>query len=332
MSASEALKKHTPDDCSDQGLNSTPGYDILKGLRAKQKYIPSRYFYDERGSWLFERICELPEYYQTRTELKLLSDHAEQIMRGFNEGNLVELGSGSNRKIRILLDALGHERLSRICYIPVDICHEALNQSELELKNAYPQLNVKKIVSDFNSDLSCVRSSERKLILFLGSTIGNLDKNQTSQFLKNVADGLNNDDRFLIGLDMMKPVHILQAAYDDSQGITKLFNRNILLVVNRELGADFDPDLFDHVASFNQQHEQIEMCLKAKQDTIIHLSRLNESVVIRKGETIRTEICRKFRKPGVEQTFVEAGLKVQRWITDPRGWFALAEAIKAHNL
>jgi L-histidine N-alpha-methyltransferase len=301
--------------------------DILEGLRQKQKYIPSKYFYDSVGSELFEQICDLPEYYQTRTELKLLSEHATQIVRGFGHGNLVELGSGSNRKIRILLDAIEPSSLSALYYMPVDICSAAIAKSSAELRQLFPLLNVEPLVADFTRSLNVVKGNSPKLILFFGSTIGNFNQDETSSFIKNVANSMNPCDRLLVGLDMVKPVHILEAAYNDSLGLTARFNKNILRAINRETGANFQLDIFEHCSYFNEQHEQIEMHLRATKDTLVLLSGIGASIMIRSGETIRTEICRKFRRSGAEDMFDQAGMRIDRWYTDPKGWFSIVEVV-----
>lgn len=300
--------------------------EVLTGLTADQKYIPSKYFYDERGSKLFETICNLPEYYPTRTELRLLSSHAENILRGLGQGDLVELGAGANRKIRILLDALDTSRRAEVRYVPVDVCGPALLESAAQLAALYPEVKVNEIVADFTHDLHMFKSDRPKIILFFGSTIGNLDEGESLSFLQNVAAILNPGDRFLLGLDMVKPIEILEAAYNDSQNVTAEFNRNILLVINRELRATFNPTSFDHAAFFDEKQERVEMHLRARRDMSVEIKALRTSVILKKSETIRTEICRKFRKNGAEKMIRDAGMRVSRWYSDPKGWFSLLEA------
>lgn len=299
--------------------------DIIDGLMADQKVIASKYFYDEKGSELFEMICELPEYYQTRTELGLLSKHVDEIVQGFRNGNLIELGSGSNRKVRILLEALGSNPLQEICYMPVDVCHEALIKSSRELLRLFPGIFVQPVIADFTKDFKCLNSHGKKLIMFFGSTIGNLDESQASVLLGNVSSSMNPGDHFLVGLDMVKPAEILEAAYNDSRGITRQFNKNILRVINRETGSDFKPDLFEHIAYFNERCDRIEMHLRALKDHVVRIPQSESSFFIRRGETIRTEICRKFAKDTAEQMFEQAGMRINRWYTDSRGWFSLVE-------
>jgi len=327
MHASSALAESNARIRFEEDAADTMAQDVLKGLTADQKYIPSKYFYDARGSKLFEVICNLQEYYPTRTELGLLSIHAKDIVRELRQGDLVELGAGANWKIRTLLDALDPCRRTDVCYVPVDACGSALLESAAQLTTVYPEVRVNGIVADFTRDLHRLQSDRPKLVLFFGSTIGNLDEGEALSFLQDVAAILNPGDRFLLGLDMVKPVEILEAAYNDSQNVTAEFNKNILLVINRELRATFDPDCFDHVAFFNEKQERIEMHLRARRDVCVDVKALGISVVLKNGETIRTEICRKFRRDGAEKMICDAGMEVTRWYSDPKGWFSLLEAV-----
>ena len=299
-------------------------FDVFRGLTAVRKYIPSKYFYDARGSQLFEAICRLPEYYPTRTELQILHAHAEDITKEFRLGNLVELGSGSHVKIRILLDALGRRR-SGVTYMPVDVSQAALAQSAEELKAVYPELEIKCVASDFTRDLHRVPSNRPKLVLLFGSTIGNLDELESRSFLRGVARILNSGDRFLLGLDMLKPAHIIEAAYNDSRNVTAEFNKNILLVLNRELRANFRTDDFDHLAFFNEKLDRVEMHLQARRKIQVEIRGIELSFTLERGETIRTEICRKFSRASAERMINEAGLDVARWYSDPKEWFSIAE-------
>jgi L-histidine Nalpha-methyltransferase len=301
--------------------------DAQRGFTAAQKFIPSKYFYDERGSRLFEQICHLPEYYLTRTELALLRRCAMMMTRGFRNGDIVELGSGANWKIRILLDALGKSRRSTIRYVPVDVSADALVAATQGLLGLYPELEVRGLVADFSCDLHWILSNRPKLVMFLGSTVGNLDRGETRILLQAVADNLLPTDRFFLGLDMVKPVKIMEAAYNDSQKVTAEFNKNVLLVLNREMGANFNPDDFEHVAFFNERLSQIEMHLRAKRRVVTHFSKMEWSVRIERGETIRTEISRKFSRSEVEALIEEAGLMVTEWHSDHRDWFSIAEIV-----
>jgi L-histidine N-alpha-methyltransferase len=212
MFASSALTESIARARFEEDATKTMARDILKGLTADEKYIPSKYFYDARGSKLFEAICNLPEYYPTRTELRLLSTHAKDIVRGLRQGDLVELGAGANWKIRTLLDALGPSRRADLRYVPVDVCGPALRESAAQLTSVYPEMRVNGIVADFTRDLHRLQLNRPKVVLFFGSTIGNLDEEEASSFLQDVAAMLNPGDRFLLGLDMVKEVEILEAA------------------------------------------------------------------------------------------------------------------------
>lgn len=302
--------------------------EIRRGLTGARKFIPSKYFYDARGSILFDRICNLPEYYPTRTELALLRSIAQELTRDFENGDLVELGSGANWKIRILLDALGSARRATTRYVPVDVSETALIAAAKHLLKLYPELEVTGVVADFTRDLHQLPTDRTKLLLFFGSTIGNLSESESRVFLRAVADSLSDGDRFVLGLDLLKPREIIEAAYNDSDGVTAAFNKNILHVLNRELRATFDPDHFDHVAFFNEDEERIEMHLRANRRVDVEIRDLDQSVRIEKGETILTEICRKFSRVSARNMLTGAGLDVARWHTDPKGWFSVAEVVR----
>jgi L-histidine Nalpha-methyltransferase len=303
--------------------------DVLDGLTAKEKYIPSKYFYDARGSRLFELICRLPEYYLTRLELGILKRYSSTIINGFANADLVELGSGTNWKIRTLLDAMTPATRSTLRYMPVDVSKSAILAASNELARLYPELSILPVIADFTRDLHRVPSDRRRLILLFGSTIGNLDENETRGFLRSLSDCLGPEDRFLLGLDMIKPVEILEAAYNDSQGITAMFNKNILLVLNKQLSGNFDYRDFEHAAFFNEEKERVEMHLTAKRRVTIAFPGVGFTVAVQKGETIRTEICRKFRRERVEKSVQEAGLRVSGWHSDHKDWFSIAEIAAA---
>ena len=299
--------------------------DVLSGLTAPQKFIPSKYFYDARGSALFEKICCLPEYYPTRTELSILRDAAPSIMHYFTDGDIVELGAGANWKIRTLLDIVPKNQLSNIRYIPVDVSESALEASSEELLKIYPGLNLLGIVADFTRHMEMIPCDREKLFVFFGSTLGNFKEDERALFLKSVAGSMRAGDRLLLGIDMLKPRDILERAYNDSSGITAEFNKNILNVLNRALDADFDLDRFDHRAVFNAEKERMEMYLQANVDVAAEISSLGLTVRLEQGERILTEVCRKFTKGGVDQMAFNAGLNVTKWFSDPKGWFSLVE-------
>jgi L-histidine N-alpha-methyltransferase len=300
------------------------GREIIAGLTRRQKRLPSKYFYDAYGSWLFERICDLPEYYLTRTELAILEATAPQIMVFFREdsGDLVELGSGSHRKIKILLDAVDGASFGRIRYVPVDISATALYEASQELQYTYQNLSILGIIADFTRHLEFL-PPERKLITFLGSTIGNFTSSERAIFLRGLARAMHPEDRLVLGLDMLKPVDIIEAAYNDSQGVTAEFNKNILRNLNRSFNADFKITDFEHRAIFDNDKEQIEMHLQATRATTARIADLDLSVSCQPGETIHTEICKKFSREQALRDFKTAGLVATRWFTDPQGWFSL---------
>ncbi len=297
---------------------------IRQGLAQSPKHLPCKYFYDAHGSRLFEEICRLPEYYLTRTELAILAREAPNIMAFFAWGNgdLVELGSGSNHKIKLLLDGAGASISGRIRYVPVDISASALLESTQELLYLYDDLQILGLIADFTRHLEVLPPS-RKLITFLGSTIGNFTDGGRITFLRNIAAIMNPADRFLLGLDMVKPAAIIEAAYNDSQGITAEFNKNILCHINNSWVGDFNPAHFEHVAVFDQVRERVEMSLRASRPTSARLTALNLSVVCQPGEAILTETCQKFSRERARQDFQAAGLVADRWFTDPQHWFSL---------
>jgi L-histidine N-alpha-methyltransferase len=299
--------------------------DVLRGLTSAQKSIPSKYFYDAHGSRLFETICSLPEYYQTRTELSILERSAADIMRDLGEADIVELGSGSNQKIRTLLDACYRRRQTDICYVPIDVSEAALVESSAELLSCYPELRIVGIVADFTKHIEKIPPGRQKLLVFFGSTIGNFGEEARIALLKRLARMMRPGDRFLLGIDMIKRAEVLEMAYNDSRGVTAEFNKNILYVVNRELKADFDPSCFDHVAFYDAERERVEMHLRANRSVSVKISGLRLHFRLKKDETIRTEICGKFSRESAEAMSEEAGLRINRWYSDPRCWFSLIE-------
>ncbi len=309
----------------DNTFHSEMKKDIRAGLTAQQKFIPSKYFYDARGSRLFEEICCLTEYYPTRTEISILKDTVHEIMGSFEQGDLVELGSGSNWKIKMLLDAAGKARIPYLRYVPVDVSKTAMFESSRELLEIYPALTVLGIVADFTRHTYAIPSGCPRIILFFGSTIGNLNEADRLNFLRFVAGSMRAEDRFFIGLDLIKSKKILESAYNDSQGVTSEFNKNILSVLNRELDAGFNLSHFDHRAFFNETEEQVEMHLRANRRISAEIDALGLNVALEKDETIHTEICRKFSREKAEHMAFEAGLAVTQWFSDPKEWFALAE-------
>ena len=302
--------------------------DVFMGLTADRKSIPSKYFYDERGSSLYEQICKLPEYYLTRTELSILQEKAEAIMGPFETGDLVELGSGANWKICELIDAANDPQGANLRYVPVDVSEPALLAASEDLLIKYPKLRVLGIVADFTRHMDVIPSDFFRLIILFGSTIGNFNEFESQKILQTVADSMMPGDRFLIGLDMIKEKRVLEAAYNDAQGVTREFNKNILHVVNRELHANFDTNVFEHLAFYNREKEQGEMHLQVNQKTTVEINDLDLTVEFEKGETIHTEICRKFSEESAQKMFSTAGLTVEQWFTDPKGCFSLVEVVR----
>jgi L-histidine N-alpha-methyltransferase len=299
--------------------------DVIKGLTASKKFIPSKYFYDDHGSALFDKICTLTEYYPTRTEISILNHAAPYIMDSFLRGDLIELGAGANCKIRILLDAIGVSKSTDLRYVPVDLSEKALITASKELLLLHPELKVLAIIADFTHTLHVLPNDQPKLMVFFGSTLGNLNNEEQLAFLRLIAHAMKPGDKFLIGLDMVKSKKTLEAAYNDSQGITSEFNKNVLNVLNRELNANFDSSHFNHVAFYDMTKKRVEMHLQANRRISIEIRDLDLQIKIEKGETIHTEICKKFSRTSAERIFYEAGLAVTQWFSDPNGWFSLVE-------
>jgi L-histidine N-alpha-methyltransferase len=300
-------------------------HDVRVGLTQEPKRLPPKYFYDQLGSQLFDQICDTPEYYQTRTEHALLATIADELVARPGPTHLVELGSGAARKTRVLLDAI--ERSGQRCvYVPFDVSETMLVQSSEQLLVDYPWLRVHALVADYDSHLECLPAGQRHLVLFLGSTIGNFEPDQTVRLLKHVAAHLGEGDRFLLGVDLVKDRAALERAYNDAQGITADFNKNVLRVINRELDARFDLRRFRHVAFFNESQSQIEMHLEATVGHRVFIQRLGMEVTFAAGERILTEISRKFSRDSTEEMLDAAGLELMRWFVPESSHFALALA------
>jgi L-histidine N-alpha-methyltransferase len=306
----------------------TVGLDVVQGLSQRPKTLPSYYFYDQRGSELFEQICDLPEYYPTRTEQGILTACAPEIAALTGPCDLVELGSGSSRKTRILLDAYTQLQ-GALTYIPIDVSTSMLQATALDLLQAYPQLSVYALAGVYERALFHVPPASRpRLLLFLGSTIGNLSPQEEGIFFQHIHACLTAGDYFLLGVDLRKDQAILQRAYNDDQGITAQFNRNILYHLNHKFNGNFNPEQFEHWAFYNQELHQIEMHLVSVVDQRVQLLRLGLEVTVLAQETIRTEISRKFALPELTKQLDGYGLPVQRVWQDAQGWFALVLARK----
>jgi len=299
--------------------------DALAGLTATPKELPPRWFYDERGSELFDRITRLPEYYPTRTERAILTARAGEIAAAAGADVLVELGSGTSEKTRLLLTAMREAGTLRR-FVPFDVDPSVLRLAGDALAEEYPGLEVDGVVGDFTRHLGELPTDGRRMVAFLGSTIGNLAPAERAAFLADLAATLQPGDSFLLGTDLVKDEGRLVRAYDDAEGVTAEFNRNVLLVLNRELKADFDPEAFAHVAAWDAEHEWIEMRLRSVRDQQVNVAALDLGVSFAAGEEMRTEISAKFRREGVERELAAAGLAMTRWWTDPAGDFGLSLA------
>ncbi|HTU79325.1 MAG TPA: L-histidine N(alpha)-methyltransferase [Solirubrobacteraceae bacterium] len=300
--------------------------DVLDGLTRPFKELPPKHFYDARGAALFDRICELPEYYPTRAERAILERQAHALARITGAVELVELGSGTAAKTRVLLDALhGAGTLER--YVPVDVTESMVRECANTLTSEYDGLSVHGVIGDFERHLDRVPpAAGPRIVAFLGGTIGNFPPGSRRRFLRELAHLLTAQDHLLMGTDLVKDPRVLEAAYDDAQGVTAEFNRNVLRVLNRELRADFDPDDFEHVALFDPHNEWIEMRLRARREHTTLVRDLDLPVHFDVGEELRTEISAKFTRERVEGDLDAADLELVHWLTDPDGLFALSLA------
>lgn len=302
--------------------------DARHHLLGPGRWLPPKYFYDERGSRLFDRICDTREYYPTRTESALLEASAGEIVRRARPDHLFELGSGTSRKTRALFEACQDMDL-RPKYWPLDVSEEILLQTAVALRATYPWLEVNPLVGDYSGGLGNMPAMPGAVLcLFLGGTIGNFPEREGSAFLADLAGQLNEDDCLLIGFDRVKDRSVLEAAYNDRQGLTAEFNRNMLNVLNRELGADFEPGAFDHQAVFNEEQSRIEMYLVARGDMAVRLPRIGESLSLKAGERIRTEISRKFTRESLETLLTAGGFELETRFDAPDEWYSLALARK----
>ena len=306
------------------GDERTLAEDVLDGLTRPAKELPSKHFYDAHGSELFERICELPEYYPTRTERLILETYAPEIARQTGAGELVELGAGYATKTRVLLDAMAAEGALR-SYVPFDVSEATVLATATELVEEYPGLRVHGVIGDFERHLDALPEPEGpRVVALLGGTIGNFLPGARRRFLRAVRRVLGPDDRLLLGTDLVKDPRVIEAAYDDSLGVTAAFNLNILRVCNRQLGADFDLDLFEHVAFYHRRHQWIEMRLRAVDHCTVDLKAIDLQVAFAAREEMRTELSVKFTRERLEADLVSAGLHIDGFFQDPQGLFAVS--------
>jgi L-histidine Nalpha-methyltransferase len=298
--------------------------DVLDGLTRPFKEVPPKHFYDAHGSELFEQICELPEYYPTRTERAILESCADAIAERTGAADVVELGAGYATKTRILLNALAEAgTLER--FVPVDVSETTVRECARALVREYEGLEVHGLVGDYERHLVHLpEPCGPRLVAFLGGTIGNFPPGSRRRFLRGIAKTLGPDDWLLLGTDLVKDPRILEAAYDDAEGVTAEFNLNVLRVMNRELGSDFDLDGFDHVAFWDPDREWIEMRLRARWRQTVSFPDLGLTVHFAPREELRTEISAKFTRGRVSGDLAAAGLELVDWLTDPDDLFALS--------
>jgi len=299
--------------------------DVREGLGRRQKELPPKYFYDERGSELFEKITRLPEYYLTRSERSLLEEHARSLVDSLRPRTLVELGAGSAAKTRILLDAMRDAGCGEQ-YVPVDVSEDFLAETARQLRTEYPTLRVTPAVADISTSLGLPDHLPRPVLFaFLGSTVGNFDAPSARALLGRIRRMMRPFDRLLLGADLRKKRRVVEAAYNDGRGVTAAFNRNMLRVLNRELGSDFDVASFAHRAFYSAERHRIEMHLVSARDHVVHIPQVGD-VHVAKGETIRTEISCKYDRPSVRRLLRAANLRLEQWMTDDDR-FALAVAL-----
>ncbi len=301
--------------------------DVLDGLQKTPKTLPPKWFYDSVGSELFDQITRLPEYYPTRAEAEILGARSVEIASASQADTLVELGSGTSEKTRLLLDAL-HGRGPLRRFVPFDVDAGILSTASTAIAQEYPGIEIKAVCGDFEEHLGEIPSGGRRLFVFLGSTIGNLTPGPRAEFLKALADVMRPGDSLLLGTDLVKDTGRLLRAYDDAAGVTARFNLNVLGVVNRELDADFDVDSYQHVARWNADEERIEMWLRTDRPQRVSIGALELTVEFAAGEEMLTEVSSKFHPGGVSAELAGAGLRRTQWWTDAAGDFGLSLAVK----
>ncbi len=299
-------------------------HDVRKGLTGTPKQLSPKYFYDERGSELFEEITLLPEYYLTRAERSLLEQKIPEIVAVVRPCSLVELGAGSATKTHIILDAMRESGCAE-CYVPIDVSKDFLEETAIRLKADYSDVRITPVVSDITEPFALPQLSSPTLVAFLGSTIGNFPREQAIGLLSHIARHMAPSDRFLLGADLIKDPEIINRAYNDSQGITAAFNLNVLERLNRELGADFPVREFEHRAFYSSEHHRIEMHLVARGAHKVMIPEIGE-IAFKEGESIRTELSYKYDRPTLEDILTASGLVMEKWMPADDGSFALALA------
>jgi len=293
--------------------SDTLAADVVRGLLTRPKWLPPKHLYDALGGALFEQICDLPEYYPTRTEEELLENACDAIVERCRPVHLVELGSGSSRKTRLLLESLGRlceRRASKGEYLPIDLNEALLSESARTLVETFPWLSVRAIVADFERPLCRLPRGPGVLLAFLGGTIGNFEPEQARSLLRALASAVGPGGMLLVGTDMVKDRGRLERAYNDAFGVTASFNLNVLSVMNRKLGADFEPRRFEHLAFYDPSREQIEMHLRSLEEQTVRFRRLGIAVPFERGETLRTEISRKFTPRSAREMLAQGGVRI----------------------
>lgn len=300
--------------------------DVRSGLGLDPKVLPPKYFYDAHGSVLFDRITRLPEYYPTRAERSILVERADEIASITGAETLAELGAGTSEKTRLILSALRRRGTLRR-FVPFDVDPAVLKDAGAAVAEDFPDIDVEPVVGDFELHLGHLPRHPRRLLAFLGSTIGNLNASHRADFFAQVRRTLGPGDAFLLGTDLVKSPERLVAAYDDAQGVTAEFNKNVLAVLNRDLAADFDPEAFEHLAVWDAEQEWIEMRLVSGRAQLVRIADLDLEIGFVGGEQMRTEISAKFRREGVAAELAAAGLRLEHWWTDADGDFALSLSV-----
>ena len=330
-------KTDRPDDV----VGGTPPYtvrrsrqqmvrDVPQGLSRSPKRLSSKYFYDERGSELFEQITQLPEYYLTRAERMLLEKRIAEIIDDARPCSLVELGAGSATKTRIILDQMLSTGCAE-CYVPVDVSKDFLEVTALQLRADYPDIEIKPVVSDITEPFELPPAASPTLIAFLGSTIGNFPREQAVTLLSHISARMTGDDRFLLGADLIKDPAVIDRAYNDSRGVTAAFNLNVLERLNRELNATFPPDAYEHRAFYSSENHRVEMHLVARRPHKVMIPEIGE-ISLAEGESIRTELSYKYDRPILEDILTASGLKLEKWMPADDESFALALASRSTDL
>lgn len=302
--------------------------EIMAGLTARQKYIPSKYFYDTRGSELFEEITSLEEYYPTRMEKQILSNILDRIPIKLCHLNIIELGSGDPSKISLLLRQIPENTLRTISYYPVDICEMEIVKCVDQLSHHFPLNSISGIVADFHHQLHVLPKNENRLFCFFGGTIGNFTAGEAESFVRRLEREMRPGDRLLLGVDMVKDISVVERAYNDAEGVTAKFNLNILNAINRIIGTDFNPDEFEHVAFYNKDLHRIEMHLRARKNIEIRSHHTDKPIRIKQDETIHTENCHKFNYAKIKQICSWGCFQAFKVCHDPRNWFGVVYAVK----